>query len=602
MCIQRAIDSGKHVLFPSATYAFNRCLEFGNADQQCTFLAGAVMQAADYSSYVKITGVRQVIVGLRIEAASSEVSAHGPLVEIYGADDLVMRDLDVSVTAMSRSASGPKVAVRLMRTKRCTFVGGVISGSQESETIGLWLANSYDHDFDRSNPNPNAGRWPFPDTMTEAQRDSAKNESGAYEVSAIGLTIEAFGWAVRVGCITDSLGFMDCNFTNNVDGALLVRDDTDVVGTRLWQRADGSYDSFATCAVATGLNLVGSHLGGASPPKYVHVMASTKIARPRDARFPGIPRPETADIDVGGAAIHGGTVFGCTFGDGAATPSTTAASESRGGVVTGKTGARLGSSGGASAKHSSEAAQSGGQRVIPAASASSPLIRLPARAASKPTISTGPVAGIRDGGRGADARTPLRAGTASAPKGFGGGSSPSRGSVGSPPRLQATASDGRVATRAAAVPVRASTNDVQCVFRIDGVLQGVTVSGCRSEPDAERLYVWDISGSAEVSGTCDMFNSWSEPTAATGAHASELVRMSADSNGELTLSAESLAVESDAVGFFGAPAVGPEEYEVSGVENAGDRSLNSGNAERVLTQLLLDLGEIGLVTIKRRVR
>lgn len=124
--IQAAINSGRHVLFPAGTYRFRGgVITFLNADQRCTFLAGAVLQPADSSSYVVVSGARQVLTGLRIETPA-DVAAHSP-------DD---GDVAVALTELAfirqvggRFQPGPAVAanatvVRGLALLGCRMYGG----------------------------------------------------------------------------------------------------------------------------------------------------------------------------------------------------------------------------------------------------------------------------------------------------------------------------------------------------------------------------------------------------------------------------------------------------------------------------------------------
>ena len=90
----------------------------------------------------------------------------------------------------------------------------------------------------------------------------ARIGSSAGEVGAIGLAIERFGWAVRIGCICDNQSFIDCSFTDNVDGALIVRDDADILEGATWD--PGAAVVPVELAVVSVLTLVGCHMGGAS--------------------------------------------------------------------------------------------------------------------------------------------------------------------------------------------------------------------------------------------------------------------------------------------------------------------------------------------------
>lgn len=293
--IQAAIATGKHVLFPGnsqnpfSTYQFEGVLTFANAAQQCTVLANAILEPLNESSYVLITGSGQVFRGLRIEVPLR--SAHSPVLDIYGASDLVMHDLCVSVVEMASSVAGPRAAVRLMGLTNCTMLGGRISGGGESGTVGLWLASSYDYFYTDENGaeqrGPGAGEWSNPLTFDEFV--AAKGTSGAYEVSVVGLRIEAFGWAVRVGCITDSPKFISCVFADNADGALVVTGDADVVTADPWTQATSTQLwECPTPSSAYGLTLVDCHFQGGTAQQCVEIAETCRWI--------------------------GGAVLGCTFG------------------------------------------------------------------------------------------------------------------------------------------------------------------------------------------------------------------------------------------------------------------------------------------------
>lgn len=293
--IQAAIDTLRHVVFPLGTYLFSTSVDassntipltFANDEQRCEFLAGAILKPANGDAYVLITGQRQRITGLRIEA-DDDVVAHSPLLDIYGAFDLWLQELRVTSRSIGVSATGVSAAVRVMCLTKCNFVGGRICGGAAQGTVGLWLASSYDY-YLASDPNPNPGCWGSyvddADYTAEEKRALAQASSGAYEVGAVGLRIESFGWAVRVGCITDDPSFVNCAFVDNVDGALVLKDDAEVVA------ASGAADAVATATTAVGFNLIGCHFSGANPTQYVRIDA--------------------------GCSWQGGVVIGCTFDGG----------------------------------------------------------------------------------------------------------------------------------------------------------------------------------------------------------------------------------------------------------------------------------------------
>lgn len=597
IAIQAAIDSGMHVLFPAGTYLFDGTLEFNRFQQRCTFLAGAILVPADSFAYVRIgypvtvptvvangsiiadpalTGAEQTIVGLRVEAPEG-VTTRSPLVEIYGATKLLMQEMRVSVNTMDEprysdgtEALGPRAAVRVMDLTRCTFIGGSISGGSEPETVGLWLANSYDYNIGTGDINPNPGQW-WPDVPDKPDQDGtpaltlALTGSGAYETGAVGLTIEAFGWAVRISCVCDNPTFVNCTFADNVDGALLVTDDGDVLASATYPVLgdDDVWTDEAVVvqsAIAKVLMLVGCHMGGESPDQYVQV--------------------------EGLGMISGGVVIGCTFGPDATDPDTTEPSIPGGG---GPVGFRM--------PDPADPVPTGRH---------DPLPPLPS--------STG--GGIIVAGQGAT-------------RGAGSGKLTSSSSVGDQTKSKTSLSKGQtrgqsalakaaqsqsVGSRglgmAAAVPPSGpGSSDVDlddandstdpCIFRISGTVLGMSVSGCHSEAVERRTDVWNISEPARVSIACDMFNSWGEPNVAVGQRAGYLARMTSTATGELTLTAKSVSLTATNIGFFdAAPVVRGSAYTTYGRFGSGDRTLTTTNVDQVLSQLLIDLSNLGLV--KRR--
>ena len=133
--IQTAIDTGLHVLFPTGDYPIGLgSLTFGNDRQRVTFLAGAVLLLNGKDDRVRITGKDQEFNGLRIEAVERGGVAHEPILEIDGADRLLIRDFNVSC--------GPaNVIVRVQDTRGLTLDSGRIhsSGSNEEGAIGVQL-------------------------------------------------------------------------------------------------------------------------------------------------------------------------------------------------------------------------------------------------------------------------------------------------------------------------------------------------------------------------------------------------------------------------------------------------------------------------------
>lgn len=548
--IQDAINSGRHVLFPAGTYRFRGGpIRFPNATQRCTFLAGAILEPQDSSSYVILTGAEQTLSGLRVEVPV-HVAARSPVVEIYGASGLVLHELRVSVYAMAHSVSGPNAAVRVMCVEGCTFIGGRISGTLEADTVGLWLANSYDYDLE-GDPNPSPGEWNFyadvSDEATRLARQTAGRESsGAHRVGAVGLTIEEFGWAVRIGCVADNPHFVGCAFADSANGALTVTDDGDVVkeavvkallgGSRL---NDLSYAP--TGAVAKGLTLVSCRMSGAAVPWYLLVDA------------------DGGDDEPGGA-IQGGVIMGCTFGTSVIAGEGDAANAAGPATEGKQTPAAVGAGAGPLSRGQTTQGAGASRRIVPA------------------------VAGIGQAFRALGA-----SGARLVPQAIGAevGRKRSEGAAGAATRSAAAAK----AAKSSAEPP-----DTTCIFRIDGSVSALLVSGCYSDATELRDSVWNITGGATVSQTCDMFNAWAEANVAAGDKAACLVLMDTTGHGRLTVTADELCLDGDAFGFFRAPAASRSTtYQVSGRINQGDRWLRGPNVHLVLGQLLMDLGNLGLV-------
>lgn len=565
-----ALNGGRHTLFPAGTYRFQGVLHFAHADQRSTFLAGAVLEPWDSDSYLLITGERQEIIGLSVEAPKN-LYARSPLVDIYGASDLLMQELRVSVTLMYHSVCGPRAAVRVMCLERCRFVGGSIFGNLEPTTIGLWLASSYDYDL-ANDPNPSPGKWnsyallEAQSTRSERQR-IGQQTSGAYEVEVFGTRIQAFGWAVRIGCTTDSADFIACIFADNVDGSIVVRDDGDVL-------ADNHLTIFeqallltapaptAGISVVSGLTLVGCRFSGAEPAQYVHVQA------------PG--------TESGGGSIQGGGVFGCTFG-----PLPAAPASGSGEVPVGK------------ASPAPSAKDVGAQVAVAGIPPSGTALVQSPRTASNSKLVPPPASGkgveppsnkvVPPPSSGKGVAQPSSRKVVPPPSSGKGVAQPSSSKAVPPPSM------GQNAAGLVVVPAVALSGPGDgCIFRIDGSISGVSVTGCRSVFSGGRGSVWIVSGSAAMKETCDLFNAWAEEVA-TGDQAGLLTRITADTSGVLTLTAEELCLQTEGLGVLDAePALQGGAY-VLGSLRAGNRGLRRGNEHLVLAQLLIDLSELGLV-------
>lgn len=584
IAIQAAIDSGMHVLFPAGTYLFDGTIEFNRTSQRCTFLAGAILVPADSFAYVRIgypvsavadaalTGVSQTFVGLRIEAPEG-VMTRSPLVEIYGAAVLLMQEMRVSVNEMDDPryvdgtvAPGPKAAVRVMALTMCTFIGGSISGGGHvSGTVGLWLANSYDYNIATGDINPNPGQW-WPDLPGKAaQGDTSALTvglvgSGAYQTGAVGLTIQAFGWAVRISCVCGNPTFVNCIFAENVDGALLVRDDGDILANATQPGYDenglpADVPVEVPSAIAKVLMLVGCHMGGESPAQYVQV--------------------------EGLGQISGGVVIGCTFGpDGPPDPSI------RG----------VPAPFGLPAPDPADPVPTGRHDPLPPLPSSTGGGIIVAGQGAIPGAGSGMLTSSSSVGDQTKSKTSLSKGQ-------------TRGQSALAEAAQSQSVGSRGLGMAAAVPLSElvssdvdldDANDTAnpCIFRISGTVLGMTVSGCQSEA-GERTDVWNISEPARVSIACDMFNSWGEPNVAVGQRAGYLARMTSTATGELTLTAQSVSLTATNLGFFdAAPVVRGGAYTTYGRFGPGDRTLTTTNVDHVLSQLLIDLSNLGLIKRK----
>lgn len=529
--IQAAIDNkeGHHVLFPRGElepsgeinpYKILGHLKFQNDGQRCIFLAGASLELdSDYASVI-ISGKSQTLTGLWITVGTASYGPHSgstavpdPCLLIDGADDLLLEDLHVG-------CSSAGTLVRIRNAEGVTIRGGRLTGVNElKENTGL--------DIGSGARNVSALHL----TMDQLGYGVVlQDNTGAYEVGAIGLTVKAFGWGVRIGCITDDPSFVRCIFTNNVDGALIVRDDADMVP----ESGAGVY--YQTLTVAKALTMIGCHMDGAVAPAYVHVQGG-----------------EVGEDDVvyGGGAIAGGAILGCTFGN-----------------------RRL------------DADEDVAAQVL-AAGAIAPRAAMRTPAGTARLVGVGQRRGV-DGARSASGRSPGGSNSQSAPTRSKGANSG---------RLAVSSTSGKGGTLGVLDMGLGGSDRSRdaCIFLIEGYVNGVLVSGCRSEYRQDRRYVWSVSDSAQVTNSCDLFNAWSEPTVATGHHASSLVRMTTDGAGRLTLVAGALRLKASKLGFFGAEPGEPGGAYTT--PTAGGFELHPGNVHLVLANLLLDLGRLGLIPL-----
>lgn len=182
-CIQRAIDSGRPLLFPAGRYILHHgALEFNNARQRALFLADAVLVAYSSEDWVRITAPDQHIVGMRVEAVENdeEGDAHSPLLEIDGADRLLLRDFDIST-------GPPGVMVRIQDSRGCVFDAGRIHGSNLEGTIGIQLGD------------------------------------GAHEVRGFAVAIDQLDVSLDIRGSSRSVTFEACTFEGTLSAAIRVR-------------------------------------------------------------------------------------------------------------------------------------------------------------------------------------------------------------------------------------------------------------------------------------------------------------------------------------------------------------------------------------------
>lgn len=224
--IQNAIGTGKQVLFPKGTWPFSGVIWFLNDDQACDFLAGAVLQPVDDSSYVRITGRRQSFDGLRIEPASG-ITPHNPLVDIDDADELVLDELRVTLHAPPEVPEVPtRALVRVQDTVGCRLIGGRISGVAGTGRVGLWI--------------------------TAGGSDRAPRD-----VTATGLWIRNLDWAVRIDGSPTGVTLLSCALLNNPRGAVFLTSEGDSPN------------------VVSGFRLIDSRMAKGNPEQYVWIGGET---------------------------------------------------------------------------------------------------------------------------------------------------------------------------------------------------------------------------------------------------------------------------------------------------------------------------------------
>lgn len=199
--IQKAIDSGRPLLFPGGRYILHHgALDFNNARQRALFLADAVLVAYSSEDWVRITAPDQHIVGMRLDAVEKdrEGDAHSPLLEIDGADRLLLRDFDISC--------GPAgVIVRIQDSRGCVFDAGRIHGSNLEGTIGLQLGDGA-HEV--------RGFAVAIDQLDVSLDITASSRSVTFEASTFEATLSA---AIRVGGQVEGLVLNSVHFEGRAE-------------------------------------------------------------------------------------------------------------------------------------------------------------------------------------------------------------------------------------------------------------------------------------------------------------------------------------------------------------------------------------------------
>lgn len=220
--IQRAIDSGLHVLFPRGNWAsvsddtpagshmevrpyrVTGVLNFNHDGQRCIFLAGASLLLDDDRAGVTITGKSQTFSGLRISTGTDVAGLHAgfytppnhparpdPCLLIDGADGLLLEDVRVSCGAAT-------TLVRIQNTDGICIQGGAIDGVAEAElNTGLSFGNEV-RDFE-----------------------------------AVGLAINQLGHGVVFEGLAERISFLGGTDENNTQNMIEVRKRAEVHGLSL---------------------------------------------------------------------------------------------------------------------------------------------------------------------------------------------------------------------------------------------------------------------------------------------------------------------------------------------------------------------------------
>lgn len=193
--IQRAINTGGHVLFPAAdmggdvhlVYLVKGPLTFPNDGQRVAFVAGAMLQLDSDTATVTISGKDQVFKGLAIKGGSPSIDGvvvrakPDPCLLIDGADGLLLQDPYVACGA----------STTLVRVRNATGVhvdGGHICGvSQAVYNTGLDVGE------------------------------------GVRSFSAVALTIDQLGYGVMLDDVTEDVSFVDSSIESCLANMIQVR-------------------------------------------------------------------------------------------------------------------------------------------------------------------------------------------------------------------------------------------------------------------------------------------------------------------------------------------------------------------------------------------
>lgn len=142
--IQTAINTGRPLLFPAGTYLLQatemwRFLDFRTAGQRALFLPGSSLMAKAPDVWIRISAPDQVFRGMTLnpgvfQQPDNTFIAHDPILEITGADNLVLDDFYTQTGATTTQ-------VRVSNTAGITFRNSWIHGSGAA-AIGLDIAEN----------------------------------------------------------------------------------------------------------------------------------------------------------------------------------------------------------------------------------------------------------------------------------------------------------------------------------------------------------------------------------------------------------------------------------------------------------------------------